>query len=300
MKITVHKIILAAILLIVITSCSNNSNNFDASGSFETEEYIISSEANGIIKELNIEEGAVLKANQQIGYVDSTQLHLKKRQLEAQIQAALGRRPNVALQLSVLGDQLKTAESERERVYNLVQGDAATPKQLDDVDAQIEVIKSQIEAQRSTLTSSSQSISSEVMAMQVQIEQINDQLNKCNITNPIEGTVLTKYAKANEMTGMGKPLYKIADIDNMILRAYITGNQLSDVKLNQTVSVRTDDGKGGFHEAQGTVTWISDKAEFTPKTIQTKNERANLVYAIKVSVKNDGRYKIGMYGEIKF
>lgn len=300
MKITVHKIILAAILLTVITSCSNNSNNFDASGSFETEEYIISSEANGIIKELNIEEGAVLKANQQIGYVDSTQLHLKKRQLEAQIQAALGRRPNVALQLSVLSDQLKTAESERERVYNLVQGDAATPKQLDDVDAQIEVIKSQIAAQKSTLTNSSQSISSEVIAMQVQIEQINDQLNKCNITNPIEGTVLTKYAKANEMTGMGKPLYKIADIDNMILRAYITGNQLSDVKLNQTVTVRTDDGKGGFHETQGTVTWISDKAEFTPKTIQTKNERANLVYAIKVNVKNDGRYKIGMYGEIKF
>lgn len=300
MKKTVLKTAVAAMLLTLTVSCGNNKNNFDASGSFEAEEYIISSEANGIIKELNIEEGQVLKAGQNIGYIDSTQLFLKKKQLEAQIVAALGKKPNIALQLSVLNDQLKAAETEKVRVSNLVKGDAATPKQLDDLNAQIEVIKSQIDAQKSTLNISSQSINNEVAAIQVQVEQLIDQLEKCTIRNPVEGTVLTKFAKANEMTGMGKPLYKIADIENITLRAYITGNQLSEVKLNQKVDVMTDDGKGGYDVTDGTITWISDKAEFTPKTIQTKNERANLVYAIKVNVRNDGKYKIGMYGEIKF
>ncbi len=162
------------------------------------------------------------------------------------------------------------------------------------------MLKKQIEAQQSTLSISSEGLSKDIVPLQVQVEQLNDQLAKCKIINPANGTVLAKYAEANEMTTTGKPLYKIADLSNIILRAYITSNQLTQVKLNQKVKVLTDDGKGGYKETEGTVTWINDKAEFTPKTIQTKDERANMVYALKIKVKNDGSYKVGMYGEIKF
>jgi HlyD family secretion protein len=241
-----------------------------------------------------------LEAGQNIGYIDSLQLYLKKKQLEAQVIAILGKKPNISVQLSALQTQLKTAEKEKTRVANLVKGDAATPKQLDDINAQIEVLKKQIEAQQSTLSISSEGLGKDVVPLQVQIEQLNDQLAKCNIINPTNGTVLTKYAETNEMTAVGKPLYKIADLTNIILRAYITGDQLTQVKLNQKVKVLTDDGKGGYKETEGTIIWINSKAEFTPKTIQTKDERANMVYAIKVKVKNDGTYKVGMYGEISF
>ena len=296
----IKTIALVAGIATMLTSCNDNNVSFDASGSFEAEETIISSEATGTIKRLEIEEGQTLEAGQNIGYIDSLQLYLKKKQLEAQSIAILGKKPNISVQLSALQEQLKTAEKERTRVANLVKGDAATPKQLDDINAQIEVLKKQIEAQQSSLSISSDGLGKDVVPLQVQIEQLNDQLAKCNIINPTNGTVLAKYAEANEMTATGKPLYKIADLSNIILRAYITGDQLTQVKLNQTVKVLTDDGKGGYKETEGTISWINDKAEFTPKTIQTKNERANMVYAIKVKVKNDGTYKIGMYGEIKF
>ncbi|MCO5239157.1 MAG: efflux RND transporter periplasmic adaptor subunit [Chitinophagaceae bacterium] len=285
---------------IILSACNDNKVSFDASGSFEAEETVISSEATGAIKRLEIEEGQTLEAGQRIGYIDSLQLYLKKRQLEAQVIAILGKKPNISVQLSALKEQLKTAEKEKTRVANLVKGDAATPKQLDDINAQIEVLKKQIEAQQSTLSISSEGLGKDVVPLQVQIEQLNDQLAKCNIINPANGTVLAKYAEPNEMTATGKPLYKIADLSNIILRAYITGDQLPQVKLNQKVKVLTDDGKGGYEETEGTITWINSKAEFTPKTIQTRDERANMVYAIKVKVKNDGTYKIGMYGEIKF
>lgn len=294
------KLTIIASLLSMLFSCNSGQNGFDASGSFEAEEIIISAEAQGVLKEFNIEEGQVLEYGQKIGYIDSTQLYLKKKQLEAQIIAMLGKKPNISIQLSALQDQLRAAEVEKERVSNLVKGDAATPKQLDDINAQVEVLKSQIAAHKSTLSISSEGVNKEIVPIQYQIEQLTDQLKKCEVINPIQGTVLTKYAKEQEMAAMGKPLYKIADISTIILRVYISGDQLSEVKLNQTVKVMTDDGKGEYHTTEGVVTWISDKAEFTPKTIQTKNERANLVYAIKVKVKNDGRYKIGMYGEIKF
>ncbi|MBX6380674.1 MAG: HlyD family efflux transporter periplasmic adaptor subunit [Thermoflavifilum aggregans] len=293
-------IFLVASTTTLLTACKENKVSFDASGSFEAEETIISSEATGTIKQLDIEEGQTLKAGQVIGYIDSVQLFLKKKQLEAQVIALLAKRPNIPVQLSVLQEQLKTAEKERARIVNLVKGDAATQKQLDDINAQIEVLKKQIEAQKSTLSISRESIDKEVVPLQAQIDELNNQLSKCKIINPIEGTVLTKYAEANEWTSIGKPIYTIADLSNIILRAYITGNQLPQVKLNQQVKVLTDDGKGGYKETTGTIIWISDKAEFTPKTIQTKDERANMVYAIKVKVKNDGSYKIGMYGEIKF
>lgn len=288
------------LISIILVSCNKNQDIFDASGSFEADETIISAEAQGMLKVFDIQEGQTLQAGQNIGYIDSLQLYLKKKQLEAQVMAILGKKPNILVQLSALQEQLRTAEKEKIRIANLVKGDAATPKQSDDINAQIEVLKKQIEAQKSSLNISSEGISKDVIPLQVQIEQLEDQLSKCKILNPVKGTVLTKYAEANEIASIGKPLYKIADLSTITLRAYITGNQLSQIKLNQKVKVLTDDGKGGYNETEGTITWISDKAEFTPKTIQTKDERANMVYAIKVKVKNNGLYKIGMYGEISF
>lgn len=290
----------AALSGLCAASCSDKNKMFDASGTFEAEEIIISAEATGTIRELALSEGATVKAGQTIGYIDSVQLHLKKKQLEAQINAVLSKRPNVPVQLAALREQLKTAEREQQRISSLVKSDAAPAKQLDDINAQIEVLNKQIAAQQSSLEISSDGLSKEVMPLQVQIEQLNDQLARCRIVNPVAGTVLTKYAEANEMTAAGKPLYKVANLDVITLRAYITSDQLALVKLNQTVTVHTDDGKGGMKETTGTITWINDKAEFTPKTIQTKDERANTVYAMKVQVKNDGFLKIGMYGEIKF
>jgi len=291
--------ILSAAALLVLASCSNGKKNFDASGSFEAEEIIISSEATGTIKQLTIEEGETLKAGQLIGHIDSIQLYLKKKQAQAQINAALSKKPNVSIQLASLEEQLKTAEKEQQRITSLVKADAATTKQLDDINGNIEVIKKQIVAQKSSLDISSEGINNEVIPIELQIEQLNDQLQKCKIINTVNGTVLTKYAEANEMAAVGKPLYKIADLTSIILRAYISGDQLTQTKVNQTVKVNTDDGNGGFKQTEGIITWISDKAEFTPKTIQTKDERANMVYALKIKVKNDGSYKIGMYGEVK-
>lgn len=296
---TILKNAVFAGLILFATSC-NKDVNFDASGSFEAVEVIISAEANGVIKELNIEEGQNLQAGQNIGYIDSIQLFLKKKQLESQMAALLAKKPNIAVQLSALREQLKTAEIEQKRIINLVKSEAATTKQLDDINAQIEIIKKQIDAQKSTLSITSEGINKDILPLQVQMEQLADQLQKCKIINPLNGTVLTKYAVQNEMAIAGKALYKIADLSTIILRAYISGNQLSLIKLNQKVKVHTDDGSGGFREDEGTITWISDKAEFTPKTIQTKDERANMVYAVKIKMKNDGTYKIGMYGEIKF
>src|SRR5690554_567613 len=276
----IKTIALVAGIATLLIACNDNKVSFDASGSFEAEETIISSEATGTIKQFSIEEGQTLEAGKAIGYIDSVQLYLKKKQLEAQVTAILGKKPNIPVQISALQEQLKTTEKERTRVANLVKGDAATPKQLDDINAQIEVLKKQIDAQKSTLSISSEGIGKDVVPLQVQIEQLNDQLAKCQIINPASGTVLSKYAEANEMTAAGKPLYKIANLSNIILRVYITGDQLPQVKLNQTVKVLTDDGKGGYKETEGIITWINNKAEFTPKTIQTKDERANMVYAV--------------------
>lgn len=297
MKTTVSIIVCG---MLVFSSCSKKGKDFDASGSFEADETIVSAEATGVIKEFKLEEGEVLKQGSIIGYIDTIQMYLKKEQLKAQIHAMMGKKPDVAIQLAALRSQLSKAEREKERIENLVKGDAATTKQLDDINASITVLKTQIDAQRSNLEIATNGIDNEIKPILVQLEQIQDQINKAQIINPLPGTVLSKYAMQNEMAVTGKALYKIADLSTITLRAYITGNQLPEVKLNQKVKVLTDDGKGGMKETFGIITWISDKAEFTPKTIQTKDERANMVYAIKVDVKNDGTYKIGMYGEVKF
>lgn len=288
------------VLFATLAACHQQQNNYDASGTFEAVETIVSSEAAGMIKELNIREGQTLRAGQYIGYIDSVQLYLEKRQLQAQIRSILSKKPGIAVQTAALQEQLRHARSERDRTANLVKADAATQKQLDDADAQISVIEKQIAAQESSLGITSRSINEETSPVSIRIQQLEDQLEKCRLINPVNGTVLTKYAEANEVTNTGKPVYSIAELGTITLRAYITGNQLSQVKLGQQVTVLTDNGSDAYKSYPGTIEWISSKAEFTPKTIQTKNERANLVYAIKVKVKNDDYLKIGMYGEIKF
>lgn len=292
---------LLTLSLLALTMACTEEKAFDASGTFEADETIISAEASGVLKQFQIEEGQLLEGNQLIGYVDSLQLFLRKRQLEAQITALTGRKPNISAQLAALQEQLKTAKREEARVRNLANANAATTKQVDDATAQIAVIEAQIAAQRSSLDISTQGISNDATPLEIQIAQLEDQLEKSKIINPSPGTVLVKYAEQNEMAAPGKPLYKIANLSQIFLRAYVTGDQLPTLTINQEVTVHTDDGQGGFDTAKGQITWINDKAEFTPKTIQTKDERANLVYAIKVKVPNEsGKFKIGMYGEINF
>ncbi|WP_343674002.1 HlyD family efflux transporter periplasmic adaptor subunit [Chitinophaga sp.] len=287
-----------AILMIVaaaISACNKKEAAYDASGTFEAVETIVSAEASGNIKSLDIEEGQVLKAGQVVGYIDSIQLILKKKQLQAQISAVLSGRPDIAAQTAALQEQLRQAERERDRTENLLKADAATRKQLDDAISQVAIVKKQIAATQSSLGITTTNLKDQAAPLEAQVQQIDDQLDKCKLTNPIDGTVLTKYAETGEVTSPGKAVYKIAALNTIILRAYLTGNQLSHVKTGQQVKVLVDDMK----DHTGTIEWISNKAEFTPKTIQTKDERANLVYAIKVRVNNDGYLKIGMYGEIK-
>lgn len=294
------KYFIIASLPLLALACKKTETQFDASGAFEAQETIISAEAAGTLKEFNVKEGEALKAGQYLGYIDTTQLYLRKVQLEAQIRAILGRRPNIGAQVASLEEQLAAAEKEQRRIANLVKADAATQKQLDDVNGQVEVLRKQIAAQRSALGTTSSGLALEAVPLQEQIKQVDDQLRKSKIVNPVNGTVLVKYAEPNEMATPGKALYKIANLSTVMLRAYVTGGQLPGIKLNQPVTVFVDAGPDEYTQYQGTIEWISDKAEFTPKTIQTKEERANLVYAVKIRVKNTGSLKPGMYGEVKF
>ncbi|MBP9924818.1 MAG: efflux RND transporter periplasmic adaptor subunit [Cyclobacteriaceae bacterium] len=290
--------ILILSLLLILNSCKDSGMSHDASGSFEAVETIISAEANGQLLQLNMEEGQELTAGQIIGYIDSTQLYARKLQLLQSKKAILSGRPQTRVQTEALKKELANAVLDRDRTENLVKGGVATQKQLDDANARVTTLQAKISAQESSLQTTTSSLNEQAATVDAQLTEVNDLLKKCVLTNPLKGTILTKYAEQFEITAAGKPLYKIADLSSIILRAYITGDQLSKIKLDQKVKVFTDDGKGGFKETEGVVTWINDKAEFTPKTIQTKNERANLVYAIKVKVRNDGSYKIGMYGEL--
>lgn len=314
-------------LLFATASCNNKKNNFDATGSFEAEEVIVSAEQSGKIIQFNVEEGQVLDSNATIGQIDVTALNIQKEQTKASVNAISEKVNNAAPQIDILQSQIITQKAqiqtlkqqltvlnkEVNRTQNLVNADAATQKQLDDLTGQqsilqkqiaaaqdqIGVLNSQIVSARSNVNIQNRGILSELNPAKKRIDILDEQISRGQIKNLYAGTVLTKYAMAGEYTSIGKPLYKIADLSTITLRAYLTGNQLPNVKLNQKVKVHTDDGKGGFKETEGNIIWINDKAEFTPKTIQTKDERANLVYAIKVKVKNDGTYKIGMYGEIK-
>lgn len=284
----------------------------DASGTFEANEVIVSSEAAGRILSFDIEEGQNLAKNAIVGQIDPEDLMLQKEQVEASITALEQKTADVAPQvnlwketLAVQRSQLATLEHERKRTENLLKEDAATGKQLDDINAEIDVLRKQmavtrqqINVQQNTVSTQNRSILSEEQPLSKRAEQLKDQINRTKIKNPQAGTVITKYAEAGEITSPGKALYKIADMSVLTLRAYISGSQLSVIKTGQQVTVRVDKGPEEYKHLPGTITFISDKAEFTPKTIQTKDERANLVYAIKVKVKNDGYLKIGMYGEV--
>ena len=294
---------IAMILLpvtISLTSCHGSKINPDASGTFEATEVIVSSEANGKILSFNAEEGTVLEAGQTVGIIDSTQLYLKKKQLLANIKAVESRRPEISKQIASIQQQIVTQKTEQKRFENLVKAGAANQKQLDDINSGLAVLEKQLIAQESLLSTSDRGMVDDAVALRAQVDQLNDQLSKCRIINPLKGTVLTKYVETNEITTQGKALYKIAGTENIKLRAYITNGQLSQIKLGQAVRVFIDQGDNDSKEYKGKIEWISDKAEFTPKTIQTKDERANLVYAVKIVVKNDGLIKIGMYGEVKF
>lgn len=302
------------VLLLLAISCNNSENKFDGSGTFEADEVIVSSELSGKILSLNVEEGASINKDSIVGFIDAENVSLQKEQVEASIQSLNDRTANVAPQIALLQNQVTVQESqlsnlahEKQRVENLIKADAATGKQLDDINAQIDLIKKQINVtrqqmnvQRSAVATQNRSILSESKPLSKRAAQLVDQIKRAGILNPVNGTVITKYAQQGEITAAGKALYKIADLSTLTLRAYINGTQLSQVKLGQMVKVSIDDGKDKYKEYPGTISWISDKAEFTPKTIQTKEERANLVYAVKIKVKNDGYLKIGMYGEVNF
>jgi len=297
-----------------LVSCNRNKNNFDASGTFEADETIVSAEAAGQIVSLNITEGQTIPGDSVVGKIDPQNLTLQKEQVQASIQALNEKTADVTPQVKMLQGQLDVQQAqlndllhERTRTENLLKEDAATKKQLDDLNFQIETVKKQmdvtkqqINVQKNNVASQNRSILSEGKPLEKRAAQLQDQLNKTNIRNPITGTVITKYAELGEVTSNGKPLYKIANLSTMNLRAYVTGAQLPQVKLGQQVTVLIDSGANHYRTLPGTITWISDKAEFTPKTIQTKDERANLVYAMKVKVNNDGYLKIGMYGEVRF
>ncbi len=302
------------LLPLVFAGCGSNNNAPDASGTFEVDEVIVSAEVPGKIMSMNIDEGSVLKKDSIVGLIDPTPLELQKAQVEATINTLYEKTMDVRPQVQVLKDQiavqktqLSNAYNEKARTERLIKADAAMTKQLDDWNNQIDILKKQIavneqqiKVQETATGTQNSTVLSEYKPLKKSVAQIDDQLKRTNITNPINGTVLTKYAMAGEVTAAGKALYKIGDLSVITLRAYITGTQLSQVKLNQQVKVLVDSSSSKYRSYTGTIVWIADKAEFTPKTIQTKDERANLVYAIKIHVKNDGYLKIGMYGEVKF
>jgi len=287
-------------LSLILASCGKSNEGEDASGTFEATEVIVSSEASGKILSFDIEEGQELTANQLLGAIDSTQLFLRKQQILSSKKSIQSRRPDVKKQIAVLEQQISTAKIERKRVENLLKANASTQKQLDDINAQISVLEKQLDAQKTTLETANEGITEDTEGINIQVQQVTDQLKKCKITSPIAGTVLIKYAEMGEVAAPGKALFKIANTNNMILRAYITADQLTKIKVGQKVKIKTDFGKDESKEYNGTLGWISNKAEFTPKTIQTRDERANLVYAVKINVINDGFLKIGMYGTVQF
>lgn len=288
------------LLVLLAASCVEGNKAYDASGVFESTEVTVSAEGNGKILSLDLQEGDRLEAGQIVGCIDTVQLHLSEIQLEASRRAVGSGRLDISRQIAALESQIGKQRQELDRFTKLEKAGASNRKQVEDIQAQIETLERQLAAQEESLNSSNRNVSGQADALEAQIEQIRDRIRKCVITSPVAGTVLAKYSEAGEFAALGRALFKVADIDNIRLRAYITADQLTTLKLGQQVRVFADQGSYGRKEYAGTLIWISDKAEFTPKTIQTRDERANLVYAVKIAVENDGLIKLGMYGDIKF
>lgn len=280
-------------------ACGNKDSEYDASGIFETTEVIVSAKGSGEIMQFLLEEGRQVVPEEAVGYIDTTQLSLKKQQLTANRKAIESQWLDENRQLATIRQQIAIQKREQARYEKLVEADAANQKQVDDIRYQIEVLERQLAATAEQLISSNGSLANQCASLEAQTAQLDDQIKNCRIVSPTRGIILAKYAEPGEYATPGKPLFKVAPLDNMKLRAYITADQLTGLKIGQAVKVYADQGKSARKEYPGTLIWISDQAEFTPKTIQTRDERSNLVYAIKVAVKNDGYIKQGMYGEIK-
>ena len=286
------RIFICCTLPLLAAACGRN-------GDFEATEVVVSAEAAGRILRFDAEEGDRLEAGRQVGAIDTVQLYLQKLQLERQRASVVSNRPDIAKQVASLREQIAKQQTERRRVENLLRDGAATTKQLDDIDAQIKVLDGQLEAQLSTLRNNAASIDENSSSIELQIARIEDQLAKCRIASPVAGTVLAKYSEAGELASVGRPLMKVADLDRIYLRAYFTSDQLAALKLGQEVTVTADFGGDSRIDYPGRIVWIASESEFTPKTIQTRDSRANLVYAVKIAVENDGRLKIGLYGEVE-
>ncbi|HOA14444.1 MAG TPA: HlyD family efflux transporter periplasmic adaptor subunit [Myxococcota bacterium] len=284
--------------LLGATACSGKKELLFASGVFEATEIVVSSEATGRLVEFTPVEGLEIAAGDVVGKVDCRQIELQREQLVTRMNGLQTRVTDVYTQTAALNQQIAAAEKEKRRVQELLAGGSATGKQMDDVVAQIEVLKRQRAAAAQSMKIGNRVIDDERAAMEVQLAQLDDQIARCTLKSPVSGTVLVKYAQQGEFTATGKALFKLADMRNMFLRAYVTADQLSQVKLGQTVKVRADFGPEGNRDYDGRIAWVATKSEFTPKTIQTRDERANQVYAVKVAVTNDGFLKLGMYGAI--
>lgn len=292
------RIFICCTLPLLAAACGRNGD-FDATGTFEATEVVVSAEAAGRILRFDAEEGDRLEAGRQVGAIDTVQLYLQKLQLERQRASVVSNRPDIAKQVASLREQIAKQQTERRRVENLLKDGAATTKQLDDIDAQLKVLGGQLDALLSTLENNAVSIDENSSAIELQIAQVEDRLAKCRIVSPVTGTVLAKYAEAGELASVGRPLMKVADLDRIYLRAYFTSDQLADLRLGQEVTVTADFGGERQLDYPGRIVWIASESEFTPKTVQTRNSRAGLVYAAKIAVENDGRLKIGLYGEVK-
>jgi HlyD family secretion protein len=288
------------LLVFSFFSCQETASRSDAYGNFEATEVVVSSETNGRLLTLNVEEGQVLEAGQFVALVDTTQLHLQKLQLQATMQTLPKKLREADSDIAVLEDQKRNLVRERDRVKLLLEDKAATPKQLDDLNGEIAVVEQRINATKRTVQVANRGVLAEQEPLTAQVKTIENQLRKSYIYNPITGTVMTKLAEPSEVVGFGTPLYKIANLDYLLLRAYACAVQIQEAKVGQQVKVLIDAGEEAYRELSGEITWIANESEFTPKTIQTKEERVNLVYAFKVKVKNDGTLKIGMPGEVLF
>lgn len=294
------KIIGLAAVAMMLHGCGNKENEFDATGVFEATETTVYAEQSGALMTFYVEEGDVISNGKEVGLIDTTQLWLKIQQTEATRSVYESQKPELEKQIAATRQQLAKAKQDRQRYKELVADGAAPSKMLDDASSQVEVLQRQLDAQISSLSVSTNALNKQMEATNVQADQLRDQLRKCHILTPTKGTVLEKYVEKGEFVATGKPLFKMADTAEMFLRAYVTSAQLKDIKVGQKATVYADYGNGEKREYQGKVTWISSRSEFTPKTILTNDERADLVYAVKVAIKGDGYVKIGMYGEVIF
>ena len=294
------KILAMAGIVLLLNACGNKEKEYDATGVFEATETTIYAEQPGILVRLNVEEGDIVAPEMEVGLIDTTQLWLKLKQAEAAKSVYQSQKPEIGKQIAATRQQLAKAKQDQQRYSELVADGAAPSKMLDDANSQVEVLQHQLDAQISSLTVTTNSLQRQMDAAYVQEDQLRDQLRKCHIKVPAKGTVLEKYVERGEYVSTGKPLFKMADTEGMFIRAYVTSAQLRNIKLGQNAIVYADYGDGQKKEYHGKVTWISNRSEFTPKTILTDDERADLVYALKVAIENDGYVKIGMYGEVKF